>query len=189
MTDLHCTALTPARLDDYLRFFDTRAFTDNPRWSGCYCYFPLHNPQTTDWHARSAAQNRAAVSSCIAAREARGFLAYRGAEVVGWCNAGPWSQYPMLSDEPETDSETLGVIFCFVIEPASRGQGIARALLLAACDGLRSEGMTAVQARPLKDAQSPADNHLGPLAMYLKAGFEAVRESTDGAVLVRKSLR
>jgi len=28
--------LTPARLDDYLRFFDKDAFTDFPEWSGCY---------------------------------------------------------------------------------------------------------------------------------------------------------
>jgi len=32
--------LTEARLADYLRFFDDKAFTDNRRWAFCYRYFP-----------------------------------------------------------------------------------------------------------------------------------------------------
>lgn len=32
--------LTEARLVDYLRFFDDKAFTHNPRWAFCYCYLP-----------------------------------------------------------------------------------------------------------------------------------------------------
>jgi hypothetical protein len=40
--------ITPERLADHLESFDNRAFTDNPRWSGCYCYYPLHDPATID---------------------------------------------------------------------------------------------------------------------------------------------
>ena len=34
--------LTPARRDDFLRFFDHEhgpAFADNPEWAKCYCHF------------------------------------------------------------------------------------------------------------------------------------------------------
>ncbi len=188
MDQLDCVPLSPDRLADYLAFFETRAFTDNPRWSGCYCFFPIHDPQTIEWHTRTGAENRASITECIAGGRTAGFLAYRGGEVVGWCNAGPWSMYPMLRDLPQPETDRLGVVFCFVVAPQARGQGVARSLLAAACDGLRAQGMTAVQAKPMKTAKSAAENHLGPLSMYLDAGFEVVRETEDGDVFVRKSL-
>ena len=188
MTHLHCTDLTAERLPDYLKFFDSRAFSDNPRWAGCYCYFPLHDPEKTDWQQRTAAENRAAVCACVATGQARGVLAYAGEEVVGWCSAGPWSQFPMLSEYPEQDTATLGVIFCFVVAPELRGTGVAASLLSAACDSLHRQGMTVAQAKPVKGAEGSAANHLGPLSMYLKAGFEVVRETADGDVFVRRTL-
>ena len=188
MNNLRCLPLTPARLADYLAFFDHKAFVDNPRWAGCYCYFPLHDPETMDWQKRGAAENRAAVAGCIGAGTANGVLAYAGDDVVGWCSAGPWSQYPMLSEYDVGDTSTLGVIFCFVVAPEHRRRGVARALLDAACENLRATGMTAVQARPAKDAQGAAANHLGPLALYLSAGFAIVGETDNGEVFVRKSL-
>jgi len=188
MSELICVPLATGRLKDYLGFFDTRAFTDNPRWSGCYCYFPVHDPQKVEWQQRTAAENRSSVAECIHAGMTSGFLAYLDGEVVGWCHAGPWSMYPMLREEPEPDTEALGVVFCFVVAPEARGKGVAKALLASACDGLRVQGMTAVQAKPMKNAEGAAANHLGPLAMYLAAGFRIVRESAEGDVFVRKSL-
>jgi GNAT superfamily N-acetyltransferase len=183
-----CKPLTPDLIEDYLRFFELRAFTDNPRWAGCYCYFPLHDPQKTPWKLRSGADNRRDVRACVAARAAHGYLAYHGSEVIGWCNAGPWSLYPMLRDEHEPDSATLGVIFCFVVAPEWRRRKVATGLLDAACEGLHALGMTEVQAKPRKTGTDAADNHLGPLAMYLAAGFEVVRDGDDDDVYVRKTL-
>ena len=83
MTTLSYTPLTADRLADYLVFFQSRAFVDNPRWAGCYCYFPLHDPARTEWSRRTAPENRAAVTACIEAGSARGVLAYQDGEVVG----------------------------------------------------------------------------------------------------------
>lgn len=179
--------LTPDDLGDYLDFFDHRAFTDNPRWSSCYCYFPLHDPLRTDWEKRTGSENRSAIGACIKAGQLQGYLAYAGDTVVGWCNAGPWSQYPMLRDVPEPDSETTGAILCFIVAPDWRGKGVATGLLAAACDGLRIRGMKAVSARAVRSAE-PARNHFGPLAMYLAAGFVVTREGGSGDVIVRKTL-
>jgi hypothetical protein len=162
VTTLTYAPLTADRLADYLRFFETRAFVDNPRWAGCYCYFPLHDPARTEWNLRTAPENRAAVTDCIQAGSARGVLAYEDGEVVGWCNAGPWSQFPMLQETPEPDADRLGVIFCFVVAPE-----------------LRAQGLQVARAKPLKSAAGAAANHLGPLALYLKAGFRVVREDGD----------
>ncbi len=72
--------LDTSRLADDLHFFDTRAFSDNPRRAGCYCYFPYHDPKTTDWHQRSAGRNRDAICACIEGGTAQGCLAHRDGE-------------------------------------------------------------------------------------------------------------
>jgi ribosomal protein S18 acetylase RimI-like enzyme len=179
--------LSPAMREDYLDFFDHRAFTDNPRWASCYCYFPLHDPQKTRWDTRTATDNRSAVSAAIGAGNARGILAYAGEQVVGWCNAGPWAQFPMLSDIPEDDAAHTGAILCFIVSPAWRGKGVARGLLDAACNELRAKGMRTARARAVR-SPDPARNHFGPLSMYLSAGFEVVRDVDEAETLVRKSL-
>jgi len=180
--------LTVGRMDGYLRFFDQKAFTDNPRWAGCYCYFPYHDPAKTHWPERSAEDNREAICASIRAGTAMGYLAYVDDEVVGWCNAAPRRLYPMLQDEPAPDSEQTGTIFCFIVAPALRGRRIASALLDAACAGLAAQGLRFAEARPVKQATTAATNHLGPLAMYLAAGFSIVREDDEGNVYVRKRL-
>lgn len=186
---LHCVDLAPDRLADYLHFFDHVAFSDNPRWASCYCYFPLHDPQVIRWHDRSGPDNRGAVQQAVADGSARGVLAYHGAQVVGWCSAGLWAQYPMLRDgPPPPDADRLGVVFCFVVAPGARCQGVATALLDAACASLRRQGLAAVMARPLADAQGDAANHLGPLALYQRSGFTVVGDGGEGHLLVRKAL-
>ena len=180
--------LSESLLDDYLHFFDEKAFPDNPRWAFCYCYFPYHDPDKMDWQKRTGAENRKAIGACVREETAQGYLAYSGSEVVGWCNAAPRRFYPMLNERREADAETTGSIFCFIVAPAYRGKGIAKALLAAACDGLRARGMRVVEAKPVKDATGPAANHHGPLSLYLAAGFSVVREDADGNVFVQKRL-
>jgi ribosomal protein S18 acetylase RimI-like enzyme len=187
MTTVEVKPLTAERMDAYVRFFDKKAFTDNPRWAHCYCYFPYHDPAKVHWPERAADENRAAIRSCIRDGSAMGFLAYAGADVVGWCNAGPRHLYPMLHDEPAPEEPRTGTIFCFIVAPAFRGKGVARALLDAACVGLAAEGLKVVEARPVKHANTAAANHLGPLSMYLAAGFSIVRED-DEEVYVHKRL-
>ena len=186
LATLEVRPLTPARLDDYLAFFDAKAFPDNPRWAFCYCYFPYHDPEKIEWQKRTGPENRAAITQCVHGGTAQGYLAYQGDAVVGWCNAAPRRLYPML--DPEPDAATIGSIFCFIVAPTHRGQGIAKALLSAACEGLRAQGMRIAEAKPVKDAKSAAANHFGPLSMYLAAGFAVVREDDEGNVFVQKAL-
>lgn len=44
------------------------------------------------------------------------------------------------------------------------------------------------EAHPSHDAATDAENHYGPLSLYLSAGFTVHRESDDGMVAVRRSL-
>ena len=187
MNAIEVRPLAATRKDDYLRFFDKKAFSDNPRWAGCYCYFPYHDPAKTHWPERSGEDNRSAICTCIDAGIAMGYLAYVDGQVAGWCNAAPRRLYPMLHDQPAPDDAQTGTIFCFIVAPEFRGRGVAAALLDAACAGLATQGMKVAEARPVKNAKTPAANHLGPLAMYLAAGFSIVRQDKEEAY-VRKRL-
>jgi ribosomal protein S18 acetylase RimI-like enzyme len=181
------TPLTPAARDDYLAFFDHDAFADNPRWASCYCMFNQapHNLQA--WETRTGAQNRASAAEFIDQGRLRGYLAYRAGKVVGWCNANRYDRYTTLDPRGKTVAEAIGVMACFVVALAYRGQGIAARLLQAALAGFQAEGIQEVEAYPQVEGRGTAENCRGPLSMYLAADFEQVGVR-DGTALVRKIL-
>jgi len=188
MDEIDIRRLTRERLDDFLDFFDHRAFVDNREWSGCYCFFPYHDPAVDGaWSSRSAAQNRAAISTAIEAGTASGFLAYAGERVIGWCNAAPRSAFPSLRSLPG-DGTKIGATPCFIVDPEWRGRGVAHKLLAVACQRMQADGMEKMEAGPNKNAESDSENCRGPLSMYEAAGYRVVREFPDGTVAVAKVL-
>jgi ribosomal protein S18 acetylase RimI-like enzyme len=182
--DLDIRPVTPDQHDAVLRYFDLVAYADNPAWSTCYCMERL----APDYPERTKDQNRASRSELIRSARANGLVAYRLGRVVGWCHAAPKNE--LLSVPPGSDDETVGAIVCFVVAPDARRQGIATALLGAAVEHLRDRGMTAAEAYPRTtddDGATAQALYVGPKAMYLRAGFEAVRDTSDFTV-VRKAL-
>ena len=175
-------------LDDFLAFFDRRAFMENPFWFGCYCM----EPHQVDPDEREPSENREDKIGRVKDGTARGFLAYVGGEPVGWCNAAPRSLLPGVLEKvlegthPDPD-EQVGAIACFTIAAPYRGSGVGRTLLQAACDGLREQGFGAVEAYPRKGELSEARSYRGPLSMYEAAGFEKHGE-TETHLIVRKRL-
>lgn len=182
------TSLSPDRLADFLAFFDGEAFSDNPAWSSCYCQCYYEDHTKVAWSARTSAENRNCAIQRCASRDMRGHLAYLEGKVVGWCNAAPRHLLHSLDAESLPESERIGCILCFLVSPSARGRGIAKSLLLAACEGLRAQGLLFAEANPRPNATSSTDNHFGPLVMYLSAGFSVHRTDRDGSVWVRKRL-
>jgi ribosomal protein S18 acetylase RimI-like enzyme len=81
-------------------------------------------------------------------------------------------------------------IVCFVVAPAERRRGVARALLAAALDDLARRGIRTVDAYPRRhDAPGAADSdhYRGPLPMFVAAGFEEIA-ARDQVLVMRKSL-
>lgn len=177
--------LTPELLDEYLRFFDTDAFADNPKWASCYCYFPQAPHDTENWHDRTGEQNRADVSRLIESGEMQGYLAFHDGKAVAWCNAAPRTRMTILDDE--AGAEKVGSIICFIVAKEHRGRGVAKKLLAAALAGFERQGLELAEGYPRRDAHDEASSHFGPLSLFLAAGFEPHTE-TDGNTVVRKVL-
>ena len=182
--DVTIRPISPDQHDAVMHYFDLVAYADNPNWSKCYCTERL----VTDYDDRTRDQNRELRSELIRTAKANGLVAYRLGRVVGWCHAAPKTELLNVPGEPAADT---GAIVCFVVAPDQRNQGIATALLDAALEHLRKRGMRVAEAYPVLGELSPARwqyaNYVGPLSMYVKAGFE-IAERLDGQAIVRRTL-
>jgi GNAT superfamily N-acetyltransferase len=180
VSDITVRAISPDQHDQVLHYFDMVAYADNPNWSKCYCCERV----VEDYPSRTKEQNRAFRSQLILSAKANGLVAYRLGRVVGWCHAAPKSE---LRSVPGAKDPKVGAIVCFVVAPDQRKQGVATTLLEAALDHLRGRGMSAVEAYPFLGEIDPARwtqiNYVGPLSMYVKAGFEIVEKNEDYAVV------
>ena len=196
MSVLSVKPLSPVLAGDFLRFFDHQsgpAFADNPDWAKCYCHY-YEVPLAIDWSSLTAAENRIAMQSRIEVGEMEGFLAYDGADVVGWMNAQPRHRLPHCFERLGVEPTPLpcppheaAVIVCFVIAPARRRSGVAGALLRSGLASLASRGLKLVDAFPFKAGSSElaADHYHGPLSLFLAEGFSVLCED-DRLTVVRK---
>ena len=184
MSDITVRPISPDQHDAVLHYFDLVAYADNPNWSRCYCMERL----VDDYDSRTRQQNRESRSELIRSAKANGLVAYRLGRVVGWCHAAPKNE--LVNIEGDKDPK-VGAIVCFVVAPDQRRQGVATTLLDAALEHLRKRGMTAAEAYPFLGEIDPArwaqSNYVGPLSMYVKAGFE-VAEKHDEYAVVRMPL-
>ena len=192
--------LTPARADDYLRFFDHEsgpAFADNAEWATCYCHY-YEVPPALKWGDFDGPANRLAMTARIATGEMEGYLAYADGDIAGWMNAQPYAKLRHACARMRIAAPPLPVpahdaaaIVCFVIAPARRRQGVARALLASGTEDLEARGFALVDAFPWNaapDATKATDHYHGTLAMFMQAGFVPVA-AHENVTVVRKTLR
>ena len=159
MTDVTVRPVSPDQHDAVMHYFDMVAYADNPNWSKCYCAERL----VEDYDSRTREQNRAFRSQLIQSAKA---------------------------NEGAIDP-AVGAIMCFVVAPDQRRQGVATALLDAAVEHLRKRGMRTAEAYPWLGEIDPSrwsqSMYVGPLSMYVKAGF-AVEEKHEDFAVVRLAL-
>jgi GNAT superfamily N-acetyltransferase len=191
--------LTPARGNDYLRFFDHErgpAFADNPEWAKCYCHY-YEVPVAISWPTLGGHANRAAMDARIASGEMEGFLAYSGEEVVGWVNAQPYhklqhacARLRIAAPALPVSAHEAAAIVCFVTAPDWRRRGVARALLDGALENFTARGIYVVDAFPWNVGPgdtAATDHYHGSPALFAAAGFiEIARHET--LTVVRRTL-
>ncbi len=180
--------LTGALIPEYLRFFDTIGFTDNPDWSACYCTFYHQKGGVEAWSRTTKEGNRAAAIDLIKKGELRGFLAFEADTPAGFCNVNLKTAFSFDKNRQEVcgnaDGETVSIV-CFIIAPDKRRKGIGSRLLDAAIAHHRDGGIRRFEAYPARNASGDASNYHGPLSLYLSHGFSIVRECEDYTVVAR----
>lgn len=184
--------LMPDLADDFLDFFDNRAFTDNPEWKECYCCFDRVADDAV-WERNSGAENRQMAETLIKDNLMHGFLAYSNNQVVGWCSADDLRALPRLEKIfPCAGIDVSGAmaVSCFLIEASHRRKGIASRLLNYAIHSAALDGYSQILARP-KLSHLPHQrnydqtNYHGPLQLFEKAGFTRITND-EIFVLMRK---
>jgi ribosomal protein S18 acetylase RimI-like enzyme len=97
-------------------------------------------------------------------------------DAVAYCQFGPLSAYPRAQRVrelyPRLPSSPLpAVITCIATTMTARGQGHAKALVLAVVEDLASRGFSAVEAYPEPEARPDATSAANP-AFWSTCGFE-----------------
>ncbi|MEY2815808.1 MAG: hypothetical protein RJA78_384 [Actinomycetota bacterium] len=183
-SDLELKRLSVDTLEDFLEYFDHRAFLDDKNWDGCYCQFYLGTPEVEGLSLEDKAKkNRALACSRVETGAMDGYLVFQGSKVLGWCAAASSLLFPGLPGA----EEKLARILCFNIDPDHRGQGVAGAMLDLVIEDLKQRQFEAVEAGPRTDSYGDK-SYRGSKEMFLKRGFEEVANIGDGFVLVRKYL-
>jgi GNAT superfamily N-acetyltransferase len=152
-------------------------------WCRCVAWWV---PTWDGWGERTEAQNAALRGSLCDAGEYDGCLAYIGAQVVGWCQAGPRDRLPKLVSQFGLDPDAaVWAVTCFLVAPEHRRRGVARALLDAVCVEASARGASRIEAFPRRGVHDDGDAWNGPEALFVSAGFGVMRDDPVRPVLSR----
>ena len=188
--------LTPDLAEEYARFFDVTPHDVNRDDMKCYCITWRNDETYADaghWFDTREERRARAIeyvkSGCI-----RGYLAYSGDEIVGWCNTNEHcrmgvdylrGEYPIGQEQSEVKVKP---IFCFVIHPDYQRMGVATQMVQRICEDAAKEGFDYVEAYVNADFVGTVEDFRGPIGMYEKCGFVRTGER-NGKAVMRKELK
>jgi GNAT superfamily N-acetyltransferase len=165
---------------------------------GCFCRYWHFSGNHREWLARCAhtpEDNRDELLAAFegASGESSGMVAHdeRG-ELIGWLKLAPATVMGKLYEQrlykglPCLQRDPLGVwtVGCLFVREDWRRQGVAGALLAGAIECATDAGARAIEAFPRSDVDvAAAALMMGPLALFVRAGFQVVHEFTPYPVL------
>lgn len=174
------------RWDDFATLMGPRGGAE-----GCWCM--LWRLSAKDYKAGQGDANREAMRD-VMSEGAPGLLAYDGGTPVGWCSVAPRAAFPRLESSRNfqpVDETPVWCVTCFFVAKTHRGQGIAAALLDAACGFAQERGASVLEGYPV-DPKGARDTRwfawTGYQPAFERVGFvEAARRSPKRPVM-RKAL-
>ena len=164
----------------------------------CFCRYWHFEGDKNSWLERCATDRernrREHVAACTAGDDgARGLVALRGNDCVGWLKLTPRASVPKLRRLPVYRSLDLGddagvwSIGCLLVRPDTRHEGVSNALISAAPEHAKAWGAHAIEAYPHVQQGDVADEQMwrGALSSYERAGFVHVSGELPYPVLRR----
>ncbi len=193
--NIEIKSLIPELNNDYLEFFDNRAFTDGNPNGPCYCTSPNQSQSEIRQMVSEFKENgvkatiRKYAVQMLNERKINGYLAFDGDISIGWCNAADMDSYtsfvPDLARE-NVRGKTISIV-CFEIAPEYRGKGIASMFIDRVCTDAKVAGYAAVEGYARMRTERDAFDYVGPVRLYEKAGFAKVARQND-QIVMRKAL-
>ena len=195
MSTIVIKRLTYELKNDYLDFFDNRAFSDSNPNGPCYCTSPNQDEKTIKKMISEFESNgvkdtiRKYAVDMLDNGEISGYLAFDNDLSIGWCNAADIDSYkgfvPDFAKENKC-GKTISIV-CFEIAPEYRGRGIALSFIEQVCQDAKRNGYVAVEGYAKITKQRDEYDFTGPMHLYEKAGFSCVMEH-NGVAIMRKIL-
>ena len=155
--------------------------------SSCFCRYWHFVGTKNEWLDRCAhrpEENLAEQAEALQRDDlsARGLVAIENDVLVGWMKIAPREAIPKLTSLPVYRSlpfaEGTWSIGCFLIHPAARRHGVARALVSAAPDHVRAWGGRVIEGHPRRSEAPLYDEEAwqGPERVFIELGFEPVHD-------------
>lgn len=196
--DIKVNKLNKNMVEEYIDFFDNRAFSDGSAEKGCYCVW--HHWTAKHEQERSLMpenekpyRKRNYAKELIQNGLLNGFAAFYDSQIVGFCNSDTKDNYFRLSRENHPNSwkgvnenEKILSIVCFIVAPNMRRMGIAKALLESVCQYAEENGYDYVEAYPPK-GEFTINDCGGSASMYIDHGFEII--DIPNGIIARKKMR
>ena len=202
--------MLPELVEDYLDFFDYRAFSDNSPYYPCYCnafnmsaesirseiieQVNANGGGTEGWKLSL----RKSAQSMVEQGKIQGYLAYDNEISVAWCNANDKTSYyrfgefdldeHLLDEVKDSSAEKVKSVVCFEIAPEYRRKGLATALLERVCEDALKDGYEYVEAYPAIREKEEELDFTGPVRLYEKLGF-TLFEQRGKMFIMRKKLK
>ena len=206
--EIEIKALTPDFVEDYINFFDHRAFSDGSPYYPCYCNafnmsaIEIDNMREQAKHYGGGVDGwqrslRESATQMVKESRIRGYLAFDNGIAIGWCNTNDRMNYYRVGefdldhvpeDRVPSDCQRerqIKSIVCFEISPEYRGKGIATQLLNQVCADALAEGYEYVEAYPSEQMQNSLA-FTGPVRLYEKAGFTEFSRIGSTIVMSKK---
>lgn len=179
--------LTPDRWSDFEAVMGPRGGA-----GGCWCM--LWRLRKRDYDAMKGEAARDAIRSVVEAGPPPGLLAYDGDAPVGWISIAPREAFPRLETSrvmQPVDDRPVWSVSCFLIAQSHRRQGVAVALLEAACAFAREHGATLVEGYPVapgKDGYPDTYAWTGFDSVFRRAGFAEVARRSETRPIMRREV-
>jgi GNAT superfamily N-acetyltransferase len=138
-------------------------------------------------------KNKRAFKRIVDAGHVPGILAYANGEPIGWCSVAPREEFVRLETArslKRLDDQPVWSVVCLFVAKPYRRAGVSVALLKAAAEYCKKQGVKIVEGYPVEPGQKLPDPFVwtGLVSAFRRAGYKEVARPSATRAIMRKVL-